>query len=116
MQQNLIKLGSRPLYQLCVTGTHDAAMSSLTQGFSINLFFASSLLFQLKSVYGQLQEGSGYLDVRHMIGRGALWTGHYTKVKDTIWVEDHDQSILNIVDDLNRFISCHRQPPTRAQY
>ncbi|OJD38641.1 plc-like phosphodiesterase [Diplodia corticola] len=109
MQQNLRKLGNRPLSQLCIPGTRNAGISTLDQ--RPESVIAPMLLCQSSPVHKQLLDGSRYLDIRPVIGGGALWTGHYNQVKglDSLWIGDRGQSLRSIVDDINRFTAVSKE-------
>ncbi|KAB2573736.1 hypothetical protein DBV05_g7576 [Lasiodiplodia theobromae] len=116
MKDNLNKLGSRHLYQICMPGTHDAGMSSRSLSTTIISALSpvtanimdSALLCQSKNIYGQLADGSRYLDIRPVISCGSFWTGHYTKVEG-LWLGGVGQKISSVVDDVNNFTAAHKE-------
>ncbi|KAF4534445.1 Glucanbeta-glucosidase [Lasiodiplodia theobromae] len=107
MQENLRKLGHRPLYQLCLPGTRNSGMSTLAQ--HANDVLAPWLLCQSRDVYGQLLDGARYLDIRPVIGAGELWTGYYGRTLNYFWMGDRGQRLRDVVDGINRFTARHKE-------
>jgi hypothetical protein len=102
MQQNLGTLGSRPLYQICMPGTHDAGMGDITHVDVIPKdIMAAFTQTQSLTILGQLQMGSRYFDIRPEISGGQYWTGHYSGGSSHLGARG--QKMSSIVDDVNQF-------------
>ncbi|KAJ9636640.1 hypothetical protein H2204_005240 [Knufia peltigerae] len=99
MQQNLSKLGSRPLHKICMPGTHEAGMGILSRSEAlprdIMAHFAQT---QSLKILGQLEMGSRYLDIRPCISSGEFWAGHYDGKLGA-----RGQKISSIIKDINQF-------------
>ncbi|KAJ9607686.1 hypothetical protein H2200_007764 [Cladophialophora chaetospira] len=99
MQQNLQKLGPRPLHKICLPGTHDAGMGKITHADIIPKdIIADFTQTQSLKIAGQLQMGSRYFDIRPDLSSGAHWTGHYTGHYGA-----RGQKMSSVIDDINTF-------------
>ncbi|HEX6370267.1 MAG TPA: hypothetical protein VF006_15210 [Longimicrobium sp.] len=108
MQQNLGVLGSRPLRQLCIPGSHDSGMSTFTSGTA----FAHPCSTQAQSVgvLQQLQFGVRYFDIRPVISAGQYYTGHYSYIGQiSSWQGANGQSIASIISDVNTFTAANQE-------
>ena len=102
MQMNRDVLSARSLRHLCIPGAHDAGMSQ----YNGHTFLAKpcNTLTQVTSIYGQLERGVRYFDLRPVISSGEFWTGHYSHIEIFgSWQGANGQSIASIIDDVNRY-------------
>ncbi|KAH7044090.1 PLC-like phosphodiesterase [Macrophomina phaseolina] len=111
MQKSLRKIGSRPLSQLCFPGTHEAGMSwdALIDSSLSPTEFTPWTLRQSRNVYGQLLDGSRYLDIRPVIVDGHLLTGKFHLYHQSFRFGGCGQGISEIVNDINRFTAAHKE-------
>lgn len=108
MQANLGVLGSRPLRNICVPGSHDAGMYKLTGGTA----FASEdlVLTQLNPIGTQLALGVRYFDLRPVITGGQFSTGHYSDLGGVLgWQGGNGQSFKDIITDINSFTTSSKE-------
>jgi len=108
MQANIGTLGSRPLINICIPGSHDAGMSQINSG---TLFSdAANTQTQTLSIGAQLSAGSRYFDVRPVIADGAYSTGHYSDVTQiSSWQGSNGQTIASVISDINTFTSTNNE-------
>ncbi|KAJ7114394.1 PLC-like phosphodiesterase [Mycena epipterygia] len=93
MQANIGLLGSRPLINIVIPGSHDAGMSQINGAFG-----------------GQLSAGSRYFDIRSVISDGSYSTGHYSDVTEIdSWQGSNGESITNVISDINSFTSANNE-------
>ncbi|EXF83910.1 hypothetical protein CFIO01_03933 [Colletotrichum fioriniae PJ7] len=108
MHQNLATLGTLPLKQICMPGSHDAGMGvlnpvGLTQEGSAGLA-GGIIQTQPTTIYQQLVNGSRYLDVRPvMAAEGDFRAGHFSSNSTIGEVGCYGQSMIDIVSDINKF-------------
>ncbi|KAF5717619.1 variant-surface-glyco phospholipase C [Fusarium globosum] len=98
MQKNRNILGHRPLSQICMLGTHDSGMSTVSHCDVPGGVIDPYVLCQSVSVLGQLAHGARYFDLRPQYSGGHLWTGHYTGK-----VGGRGESISDIISAVNEF-------------
>jgi len=107
MHENLGVLGNRSLRNLCIPGSHDAGMSTLTAGTP----FAKpcNTVTQTRSVLDQLHAGARYFDIRPVLSGGQLYTGHFSPVP-TLGVQGATgQSLDSIIDDVNAYTADNQE-------
>ncbi|KAK1714470.1 uncharacterized protein CLUP02_15776 [Colletotrichum lupini] len=108
MHQNLATLGTLPLKQICMPGSHDAGMGvlnpdGLTQEGSAAVA-GGIIQTQPTTIYQQLVNGSRYLDVRPvMAAEGDFRAGHFSSNSTIGEVGCYGQSMSDIVSDINKF-------------
>ncbi|KAM0543059.1 hypothetical protein ACHAPJ_012508 [Fusarium lateritium] len=98
MQQNRNTLGQRPLSQICILGTHDSGMSTVSHCDIPGGVIDPYVLCQSLPIKGQLEQGARYFDIRPQYSGGHLWTGHYTGK-----VGGRGESIKDIISAVNDF-------------
>jgi hypothetical protein len=123
MHQNLASIGCQPLSRLCLPASHDAGMSSLTNG-KTAFSTPENTLTQNTDLAGQLAAGFRYFDIRPVIANGAFMTGHYSHISaesigidlpdfiagpiggaaDGGWQGGNGQRIADIIAQLNAFL------------
>ncbi|KZT08124.1 PLC-like phosphodiesterase [Laetiporus sulphureus 93-53] len=101
MQSNIETLGSRPLRQICIPGSHDAGMSVLNSGTAFAT--TDNTVTQTTTIGGQLTYGSRYFDVRPVISAGEYMAGHYSDIEVIGWQGGNGQSFADIIDEINTF-------------
>ncbi|XP_014291092.1 uncharacterized protein [Halyomorpha halys] len=107
MNNNIEALGTRPLKQISIPGSHDAGMSKLDGHTAFGR--ACNVLTQSHSIGKQLNLGIRYFDIRPVIGNGGKFlTGHYTEIPGS-WQGGNGQSIASIINDLNVFTKDHNE-------
>lgn len=97
MAQNLPYIGCLTLQELVLPGSHDSGMSTIQYPAGGN---SANTQTQSLDIYGQLQAGVRYFDIRPTISHGAYYTGHYS---DRLGA--NGQSMSAIISDLNKFTS-----------
>ena len=110
MQANFGTLGTRKLRHLCMPGSHDAGMSTLTSGTAMGT--RANVITQTQSIGGQLQAGSRYFDIRPVISAGQYVTGHYSRIEKfgiVTWQGGNGQSIDSIVSEINAFTAVNKE-------
>ncbi|KAF4414759.1 variant-surface-glyco phospholipase c [Fusarium acutatum] len=100
MHQNLDTLGSRPLSQICMLGSHNSGMSFVSHSDIPSGLIDDYVLCQATPVHGQLAYGARYFDIRPQISGGGFWTGHYTGK-----IGARGESLASIVSGVNSFLS-----------
>lgn len=106
MHTNLPSLGCQPLRHICLPGSHDAGMSTLSH--STILAIPQNTLTQWIDIAGQLAAGIRYFDVRPVISAGQFVAGHYSKIGDN-WVGGNGQDIESMIDQINTFLSTNQE-------
>jgi hypothetical protein len=104
MQQNRTTLGSRPLSQLCILGTHDSGMWSVSHCDVPGGLINDYVLTQSVPVFTQLSYGARYLDIRPVISSGKFWTGHYSGK-----IGANGESLDNIISGVNQFTAQYKE-------
>ncbi|KAJ7090082.1 PLC-like phosphodiesterase [Mycena epipterygia] len=108
MQANIGLLGSRPLINIVIPGSHDAGMSQINGGTAFS--DAANTQTQTLSIGGQLSAGSRYFDIRPVIADGSYSTGHYSDVTEIdSWQGSNGESITNVISDINSFTSTNNE-------
>jgi hypothetical protein len=108
MQANIDLLGSRPLINIAIPGSHDAGMSTIGTGTAFSN--AANTQTQTLSIGGQLAAGSRYFDIRPVISGGLYYTGHYSDVSEIdSWQGSDGESIANVISDINSFTSSNNE-------
>jgi hypothetical protein len=108
MQASLGVLGSRPLRHLCIPGSHDSGMSTVTSGTAFGS--ARNTQAQALGVQGQLRLGVRYFDIRPVISGGQYYTGHYSKINQiNSWQGANGQSIASIISDVNAYTASNQE-------
>ncbi|KAF8170736.1 PLC-like phosphodiesterase [Mycena galopus ATCC 62051] len=108
MQANIGLLGSRPLINICIPGSHDAGMSVINGGTAFS--DAANTQTQTLSIGQQLTAGSRYFDIRPVITDGTYSTGHYSDVTAIdSWQGSNGQSISDVISDINTFTSANNE-------
>ncbi|EXJ79162.1 hypothetical protein A1O3_08663 [Capronia epimyces CBS 606.96] len=97
MAQNLPYIGCLTLQDLVLPGSHDAGMSTIKYPAGGD---SDNTQTQSLDIYGQLQAGVRYFDIRPTISHGAYYTGHYTGDLGA-----NGQEMSAIVADINQFTS-----------
>ncbi|CAH1392365.1 unnamed protein product [Nezara viridula] len=100
-------LGRRSLKEICIPGSHDSGMSTLTK--STALADSCNVLTQKFPIKDQLQFGARYFDVRPVLDNGEFVTGHYIKLVGSHYQGGNGQSIKSILDEINNFISTQNE-------
>ncbi|KAJ7735887.1 PLC-like phosphodiesterase [Mycena metata] len=118
MQHNLAVLGSRPLGEICLPGAHDAGAFKLEFGTTVG-GIESNVLTQTLSIYGQLEHGVRWMEIRpfllrqkHLFGATeANWyCGHFSPIGYALdWQGGCGATIDEVVADVNKFTSEHRE-------
>lgn len=86
-------IGERPLFNLVIPGSHDAA------SWDIPIAGGSQRSqTQSRDIYGQLRAGSRYLDLRFFVDGSGVWRGFHGA--DTTAAE-----LGPVLDDINRFLN-----------
>ncbi|CAG7562816.1 unnamed protein product [Fusarium equiseti] len=98
MQRCRDTLGQRPLSQICMLGTHNSGMSSVSHCDVPAGILDDYVLCQSTNVYGQLINGSRYFDIRPQISGGQFWTGHYNGK-----VGARGESLATIISGVKQF-------------
>ncbi|PHM44763.1 phosphatidylinositol-specific phospholipase C [Xenorhabdus mauleonii] len=106
MQDHRNILGDHALDAVCIPGTHDAGMSSVT--WKTLLASACNTLTQTHNVLGQLKLGIRYFDIRPVIQNAKFYTGHYSKIIN-IWEGANGESLDSIIDGINEFTKNHNE-------
>lgn len=105
MHQSLRTRGDRPLSQICIPGTHDAAMGGLTCAHQLlEDIVARFTPTQSQSIDRQLELGSRYLDIRPEMSHRAGWTGHNDSTFGAL-----GQSMQSIINAVNAFTAKHQE-------
>lgn len=112
MQANLGLLGGRPLRHLCIPGSHDSGMSTVTSSTAFGS--TNNTQAQTLGVLGQLQLGVRYFDIRPVISGGQYYTGHYSgplnlPVIGPSMQGADGQSIASIISDVNTYTVNHQE-------
>ncbi|KAJ7743445.1 PLC-like phosphodiesterase [Mycena maculata] len=108
MQANIGLLGSRPLINIAIPGSHDAGMSQINSGTAFS--DAANTQTQTLSIGGQLAAGSRYFDIRPVISDGLYTTGHYSDVTQIdSWQGSNGESIAEVISDINSFTSANNE-------
>lgn len=97
MSQNLESIGCQPLTRLCLPATHNSGMSVL--GTHTALSTDENTLCQSTDIFGQLQAGIRYFDIRPALSDGEFVTGHYSSIS----ADDPDG--FKLPDEIPGFIS-----------
>ncbi|RBR18149.1 uncharacterized protein FIESC28_06215 [Fusarium coffeatum] len=98
MQQCRKTIGHLPLSKICLLGTHDSGMSTTSHSLVPVSVIDPYVLCQCEDIYGQLQKGARYFDIRPQIYKGKWCTGHYTGK-----VGARGENIADIIDGVNKF-------------
>ncbi len=109
INDNIRLIGDRTLKEICIPGSHDSGMSVL---YSHTAFSTeNNTLTQSLPIYEQLNCGIRFFDIRPVIGSPERFmTGHYSYVDITGGHQGgNGQSILSIVDDINKFTSNNKE-------
>ncbi|WP_353570481.1 hypothetical protein [Candidatus Albibeggiatoa sp. nov. BB20] len=110
MHKNLGLIGDKKLNQICITGAHDAGMSSLHSHTAAA--FDCNTLTQTHPLHTQLNFGARYFDIRPVIAGGRYRTGHYSFIENffkNTWQGGNGQSIKSIISDVNSFTAVHKE-------
>ncbi|MDX7986058.1 hypothetical protein FE392_01735 [Xenorhabdus sp. 12] len=100
MQDHRNILGDYSLEEICIPGSHDAGMSSVTW---ITTFASEcNTLTQTNNIFGQLKLGTRYFDIRPVIQDDKFYTGHYSKIV-LAWEGANGESLDSIIDGINQF-------------
>ncbi|XP_046652432.1 PI-PLC X domain-containing protein 1-like isoform X1 [Daphnia pulicaria] len=103
MWQNREKLGSVPLYQLFLPGTHNSGSYRPYNGHSSDTVFMRYLICQDEDIFHSLSYGIRYLDVR---------VGYYPERDDKFWL-NHNYARVNplrfLIEDLKNFLEVTRE-------
>ncbi|KAL2155771.1 hypothetical protein VTH82DRAFT_513 [Thermothelomyces myriococcoides] len=103
-------IGDRPIRHLVMPGTHDAAMSKITNKI-INIGSEPNTQNQGINIYDQLRAGSRWFDLRigsvHdnndvAINKG-FWAMHLNDEMASIAIGNTGESLDEIIDEINRF-------------
>ncbi|MDC9589059.1 hypothetical protein PSI23_06935 [Xenorhabdus sp. XENO-10] len=98
-------LGELPINKLCIPGSHDAGMSTVT--WKTTLVSECNTLTQSNDVLGQLKLGIRYFDIRPVLSDGKFFTGHYRDI--IVWEGANGESIESIVNGINLFTESHNE-------
>ncbi|MBD2800179.1 hypothetical protein [Xenorhabdus szentirmaii] len=93
-------LGNHSIGEICIPGSHDAGMSSVT--WKTLLAGECNTLTQTNNILGQLKLGIRYFDIRPVIQDNKFYTGHYAKIA-FIWEGSNGESLDSIIDGINEF-------------
>ncbi|KAI5300883.1 hypothetical protein KEM55_004175 [Ascosphaera atra] len=101
MHEILDVIGDRKLKHVCMLGSHDAGISKIDGGTAFADWRNSQS--QWLDIYGQLNAGSRYFDIRPVIANGGKYmTGHYNLPSD-VPLGVNGQTIEEIVGNVNKF-------------
>ncbi|KAH7106890.1 PLC-like phosphodiesterase [Auriculariales sp. MPI-PUGE-AT-0066] len=100
MHASLASIGSRPLRQICMPGSHDSGMFVRNKS-TIGVFDCNALT-QRVGFGEQLECGARYFDLRPAVSSGQYVCGHYSSVNGTL-LGANGQTFDNIIQDLNKF-------------
>lgn len=102
MDAHLDRIGERTLREIALPGSHDSGMSTL--GHKTAFATRCNTVTQSQNVFGQLQRGVRYFDIRPVISSGKYFTGHYSHINSTLgWQGGNGESIADVVKDVNNF-------------
>ncbi|KAK6534994.1 hypothetical protein TWF281_006293 [Arthrobotrys megalospora] len=107
MQQALPLIGDRTLRHICMPSSHDAAISVVRD--TTELAAEWNTKTQVRSISDQLGLGTRFFDIRPVIHRGTLQTGHYSSIGVLGWQGGNGQSIAEIVDQINRYLDTNKE-------
>jgi hypothetical protein len=95
--QNLPSIGCQPLTRLCLPASHNAGMSVL--GTHTALASEANTLCHSTDIFGQLEAGIRYFDVRPAISDGEFVTGHYSALSADSKLPIDLPGFLDPIDD-----------------
>ncbi|RVD80285.1 uncharacterized protein DFL_008186 [Arthrobotrys flagrans] len=107
MQKDLSPIGDRTLRHICMPSSHDAAIGVVRD--TAELAAGWNTKTQVRSVFDQLGLGTRFFDIRPVIHRGTLQTGHYSTVGVLGWQGGNGQSIAEIVDQINQYLDINKE-------
>ena len=100
MKNTLPIIGGQPLKNVSMSASHDAGMSSVSNcGIGAN---ACNTQTQTKTILGQLQSGTRYFDIRPVIYKGVMYTGH---LDESTGIGCNGESLQSVLNDVSTFIA-----------
>lgn len=108
MHDTLPVFGSRTLRQLCMPGSHDAGMSVITDGTAFGN--ACNAQTQTAGIFGQLNAGARFFDIRPALSGTTYSTGHYTDTGSPLGYQGcSGETIASIIGDINTFTATNHE-------
>ncbi|WP_047679524.1 hypothetical protein, partial [Xenorhabdus sp. NBAII XenSa04] len=106
MQDYRSILGDYSINKLCIPGSHDAGMSSIT--WKTTLVRECNTLTQSNNILEQLKLGIRYFDIRPVLKDGHFFTGHYREIL-FMWEGENGESVDSIIDGINDFTKSNNE-------
>ena len=108
MTNNLSLIGSHPLEQISMPGTHDSGMSVISGGTAFG--FKCNTITQTNDILGQLNLGARYFDIRPVISGGDYYTGHYGYISQIKSYQGaNGESIASVISNVNDFTASNNE-------
>jgi hypothetical protein len=108
MQTMLSVLGARPLRRICLPGSHDSGMSTLTN--PTNFSSRANTQTQTLDIGAQLASGVRYFDIRCTVSSGVYGTGHWDNTGDILgWQGASGQAMSDIITQVNQFTASNAE-------
>jgi hypothetical protein len=108
MHDLLPLLGARTLRELCIGGSHDSGMSTITDG----TFFgnACNTITQTLGILGQLNAGARFFDIRPTLSGTTYSTGHYSGTGSILNFQGCSGQVMSsIIADVNAFTATNQE-------
>lgn len=107
MWRYLPMIGTRPLKDIVMPGSHDSGMS-IVNG-KTKLSEPCQILTQTQGIGTQLARGARFFDVRPVINGGKYKTGHYSDVSTVGTEGGNGQAIDDIITEINDFTRSNNE-------
>jgi hypothetical protein len=102
MHNTLSVIGDRKLKYVCMPGSHDAGMSTLSTTFFVGN--EDNTITQIVDIYGQLLAGSRWFDLRPCLDNGGKSYLCHVTVSGSVVVGGLGQTVDDAISNINQFM------------